>query len=146
MEGNLGKGVQMVSLPSTNPSTSNRTAGETMAASQQQMLMQVRRARVATAFACVRCCICADSPLAAAQLLQQSAQQSQRPQVEFKCGKMKKNEGETRVAPDLRKGKLTVRADQDQLMHFIWTNREQGASRVRGVRSVARALPVWAAR
>ena len=112
----------------------------------QRDMVELNRARVATAFACVRCCICADSPLAAAQLLQQSAQQSQRPQVEFKCGKMKKNEGETRVAPDLRKGKLTVRADQDQLMHFIWTNREQGASRVRGVRSVARALPVWAAR
>ncbi len=78
---------------------------------------------------------------AATQLLQQSAQQSQRPQVEFKCGKMKKNEGETRVTPDLRKGKLTVRADQDQLMHFIWTNREQGASRAMGVRGVARARP-----
>lgn len=62
------------------------------------------------------------------QLLQQSQQQSARPQVEFKCGKMKKNDGDTRVTPDLRKGKLTVRADQEQLMHFIWTNREQGAS------------------
>jgi len=31
------------------------------------------------------------------------------------------------VTPDMRKGKLTVKADQDQLMHVIWTNREQGA-------------------
>jgi hypothetical protein len=46
---------------------------------------------------------------------------------------MKKNDGDTRVTPDLRKGKLTVRADQDQLMHFIWTNREQGASCARGL-------------
>ena len=61
------------------------------------------------------------------QLLQQSQQQSQRAQVEFKCGKMKKNDGDTRVTPDVRKGKLTVRADQDQLMHLIWTNREQGS-------------------
>ena len=68
------------------------------------------------------------------QLLQQSQQQSARAQpVEFKCGKMKKNDGDTRVTPDLRKGKLTVRADQDQLMHFIWTNREQGASCARGL-------------
>jgi len=61
------------------------------------------------------------------QLLAQSQQQSQRaPQVEFKCGKMNKAEGATTVTPDLRKGKLTVKADQDQLMHVIWTNREQG--------------------
>ena len=46
--------------------------------------------------------------------------------VEFKCGKMKKADGETRVTPDLRKGKLTVKSDQDQLIHVIWTNREQG--------------------
>ena len=62
------------------------------------------------------------------QLLAQSTQQSQRANmVEFKCGKMKKGDGETRVTPDMRKGKLTVKADQDQLMHVIWTNREQGA-------------------
>ena len=62
------------------------------------------------------------------QLLAQSQQQqSQRaPQVEFKCGKMNKAEGATTVTPDMRKGKLTVKADQDQLMHVIWTNREQG--------------------
>lgn len=61
------------------------------------------------------------------QLLAQSQQQSQRaPQVEFKCGKMNKADGATTVTPDLRKGKLTVKADQDQLMHVIWTNREQG--------------------
>lgn len=61
------------------------------------------------------------------QLLAQSQQQSQRTQVEFKCGKMNKADGATTVTPDLRKGKLTVKADQDQLMHVIWTNREQGA-------------------
>jgi hypothetical protein len=61
------------------------------------------------------------------QLLAQSQQQSQRAQVEFKCGKMNKADGATTVTPDLRKGKLTVKADQDQLMHVIWTNREQGA-------------------
>jgi hypothetical protein len=61
------------------------------------------------------------------QLLQQSQQQGQRQQVEFKCGKMNKNDGETTVTPDPRKGKLTVKMDrEDQLMHFIWTNREQG--------------------
>jgi len=60
------------------------------------------------------------------QLMAQSQQQSQQNKVEFKCGKMKKADGETRVTPDMRKGKLTVKADQDQLMHVIWTNREQG--------------------
>ena len=81
------------------------------------------------------------------QLLQQSQQQSARAQpVEFKCGKMKKNDGDTRVTPDLRKGKLTVREDQEQLMHFIWTNREQGASCARGLAPLpapllARSLP-----
>lgn len=61
------------------------------------------------------------------QQLLQRQQQSQGKMVEFKCGKMNKNDGETTVTPDPRKGKLTVKMDrEDQLMHFIWTNREQG--------------------
>ena len=80
------------------------------------------------------------------QLLAQSQQAASRPQVEFKCGKMKKAEGSTRVEPDLRKGKLTVKADQDQLMHLIWTNREQGTLCACAVRPTARDLQVTRAR
>lgn len=121
-------------------------------AASQQALLQVRSCvhAAATAVAgtechnvvrgltCIRVCFMRSAYAARAflfvivdvhmqQLLAQSQQQSQRaPQVEFKCGKMNKADGATTVTPDLRKGKLTVKADQDQLMHVIWTNREQG--------------------
>ena len=35
-------------------------------------------------------------------------------------------EGQTRVTADPRKGKITVKRGEDDLMHFIWTDREQG--------------------
>ena len=36
-------------------------------------------------------------------------------------------EGQTRVTADPRKGKITVKRGEDDLMHLIWTDREQGA-------------------